>query len=230
MIRLVVLFLFLSSCDFMEIKAPKEVELRKTSLKASVLNPDVPTKLWDMVEEQYNTTGVDEYSEGLDRKKTKLDPPKKVFDVKVNLIEKNKGSLGGINYQLDFGASGNFLDLKDYLNADKPGSFFFDIQLLPEIEVEGKPRPSFKIFHLSNSKKLKINGEIHGNGCGEFRDITSFFFQQKKKGGILVSGKSARHISLLAGTFVFVAVDSETLYFSSLTVTDSRYLNFTCRK
>lgn len=221
---------FLISCDLLEVKAPEDVDLRTLSLKASVLNPKIPTKLWDMVEAQYNITGIDEYSEGMDRKKTKLDPPKKVFSVKVNLIEKNAGSLGGVNYQLDFGSSGNYLDLKEFLNEDKPGSFFFDIELLPEIEFEGKAKKSFRIFHLSNSKKLKISGEVHGNGCNEFRDITSFYLKQKKKGGFLVSGKSARHISLLAGTFVFVVVDNETLYFSSLTVTDSRYLNYTCRK
>lgn len=230
MIRYFILLFILSSCEFLEVKAPEDVELRKMSMKASVFNPKVPSDLWDKVEEQYNMGGVDEYSEELDRKKTKMDPPKKVFSMKVKLIEKNIGSLSGLNYELDFGSSGNFLDLKDFLNEDKRGSFFLSIDLLPDIEFDGQVKPSFKVFHLSNSKKLKIDGEVHGNGCNEFRDITSFYLAQRAKGGFLVSSKSARHISLLAGTFVFVAVDNETLYFSSLTVTDSRYLNFTCRK
>lgn len=211
-------------------EVPDDVEFRQVDLKASVINPKVPSFLWDKVEKQYEMGGVDEYSEELDRKKTKIDPPKKVFEMRVQLIEKNRGSLAGVNYDLDFGSSGNYLDLKDFLNAEKPGSFFFNVELTPSIEIEGKPIKGFKVFHLSNVKKLKIDGQVHGNGCNEVRDITKFFLTQKAKGGLLVSATKARHMSLLGGTFVFVAVENETLYFSSLTITDTRFLNFTCRK
>jgi hypothetical protein len=220
----------LVSCTAQSIKAPEDVEFRAFEMKASVINPKVPTKLWDKIEEQYNTGKIDEYSEELDRKKTKIDPPKKVYEMKVRMIEKNTGSLGGINYELDFGSSGNFIDLKDFLSNENPGSFFFDVDLEPSPISEDAVNKSFRVFHLSNAKKLKIAGEVSGGGCDEYRDITSYFLQRKKDGGLLVSGNDARHVSLLAGTFVFVAVENDTLYFSSLSITDSRFPNFICRK
>lgn len=222
--------LLISACTPQSIKAPEDIELRQVELKASVINPNVPTSLWDKVEEQYNTGKIDEYSEELDRKKTKIDPPKKVYDMKVRLIEKNKGSLGGINYELDMGSSGNFLDLKDFLSSDRPGSFFFDVELEPSPINEDAVNKSFRVFHLSNAKKLKIAGEVSGGGCNEYRDVTNYFLQRKKDGGLLVSGNDARHVSLLAGTFVFVAVENDTLYFTSLSVTDTRFPKFICRK
>ncbi|MEC9284030.1 MAG: hypothetical protein VX642_15050 [Bdellovibrionota bacterium] len=223
--------LFLSSCLFSDEGTEEVIEYTKADLRASVTNPEVPSRLWEMVEEQYSVgLKVDEYSEKLDREKTKLEAPKKVFETMVYLKEKTPGSLAGYNYAINLGSSGNLLDLKDYLNETKFGSFYLDIQLSPLNIGDGGTSKAFRVFHLSNVKKLKIGNEILGGGCNEFRDITKFFIESQKKGGILVSARGGRHMSLLAGTFIFVAVDSETLYFSNLVVTDSRFEKFLCRK
>lgn len=222
---------FLSSCLFGDDEPQEVIEYTKADLRASVTNPEVPSRLWEMVEDQYSKgLKIDEYSEKLDREKTKLEAPKKVFETTVFLKEKTPGALAGYNYALNLGSSGNLLDLKDYLSETKFGSFYLDIQLSPLSIGDDGTSKAFRVFHLSNVKRLKIGNEILGGGCSEFRDITKFFIESQKKGGILVSAKGGRHLSLLAGTFVFVAVDAETLYFSSLVVTDSRFEKFLCRK
>ena len=230
-LRSIIFFTMLhTACDFWTPKEEAVEIFDRVDLRASVHNPEVPSRLWDQIEEQYSLAQkMDEYSESLDRKKTKISPPKKVFETRVFLSEKTPESLGGKSYELEFGASGNLLDLKDYLSPEKQGSFYLKFALEPLSLGPDATSKAFRVFHLSNVKELKIGKESLGGGCDQYRDITSYFIKNQER-GFLATSRGARHMSLLAGTFVFVAVEADTLYFSSLTVTDSRFEKFLCRK
>ena len=61
---------FLSSCLFGDDEPQEVIEYTKADLRASVTNPEVPSRLWEMVEDQYSKgLKIDEYSEKLDREK-----------------------------------------------------------------------------------------------------------------------------------------------------------------
>lgn len=220
------LVLILASC--LEEGSSDEIEFQEKDLRSSVRSFSLPVSLWEEIEKTYSDSMVlDEYSESFDISKTNFEIPKKIVGFNVSIREKTPGLIRGRNVRLKFGRSGSLLDLRDYINADKEGSFYFKIELeqSPNLQKDG-----FKVFHLTNSKIKKIGKEVAGNGCDEFRDITSQYNKIFTGEGLLVSTTKARHISLLAGSFIFVLVTDQILYFNHLDITDSRYLNFLCRR
>ncbi|MFK8138069.1 MAG: hypothetical protein AB8E15_06905 [Bdellovibrionales bacterium] len=220
----ILLLVILSSC--IEEDEISDSKYRTISLKSSVSNTDVPSQLWDKLEETFFEKATnDEYSEGMDYKTSKIAIPKKVMDITMLLTEKTTLSLGGYNYRLEFGSSGNRIDLKDYINNDKSGTFYLKFILNPEPIGQ-----KFRVFHVSNSKVLKLNSKTLNSGCMQYRDITDYFKKMNNDKGFLISSAQARHIALLGGTFVFVTVQDNVLYFAHIDVTDSRYPDYFCRK
>ncbi len=144
--------------------------------------------------------------------------------VKVFLIEKNRGALGGRNHELLFGEGGGELDLKDFA-SERSGTFLIAFEAALDGEGTG-PR----VFYLSNAVRRHLERESVGAGCKGYYEITSFFSKAMKTGGFQVNTTAGRHVSALAGTYFFAIPRGEKLHLAQVTVKDSRYRPLHCRR
>jgi len=162
---------------------------------------------------------------GGQRSMLKTKPPIEQVPFKVFLIEKTKGVLGNTNLELQYPAGGGFLDYKTFLQSPAPGYFLLDVQFGPEMDPK-----DFHVFYLSHARVRQIGGKTVGNGCGRYYDITKFWQDSAKNGGIELYTGDNRHISLTAGIFFFVTPFRGKLRMAHLTIKDSRYKDLECVK
>lgn len=174
----------------------------------------IPTKLWDEIEkiakgenQDAITTSIDDLaSTGLDVHFTSIE---------VLLNEKNKGVLKHPSYKIKMPIGGGEIDLST-LMADKNGSFYLGFSLPSEYTDL-----DYKVFFVSRGKKRKIDNEVIGSGCNVYFELTKEFNKKMKKEGILVNTTRYRHISLLAGNFIFVAQKEKKTLLTQVQFTDS---------
>lgn len=151
--------------------------------------------------------------------------PETAFEpLKVYLIEKNKGVLKGHNTALSFIAGGGELDLGEFVEPLR-GSFYIAFEFLPTIE-----KADTKVFFLSNSVQRKLDGENVGSGCDKYFDLTGSFAHAMKKDGFLLNTSDQRHVSALAGTYVFASVYDGKLHLASLIIRDDAHRALQCRR
>lgn len=151
-------------------------------------------------------------------------PPTSFDSVKVYLVERNKGILKSGDMALTFPNGGGELDLSDFVEP-KRGSFHVVFEFLPEIE-----NAQIKIFYLSQAVSRKIGSDTVGAGCGTFMDITQAAQTAAKGDGFLVNTSEQRHVSALAGTYVFASMHEGKLHLSSLIIRDSQNRALQCRR
>lgn len=142
--------------------------------------------------------------------------------LKVYLVERNDGILGGRHHQIDLASGGGDIDLAEFV---KPlnGSFYFVVEFIPEVENLDR-----KVFYLSNALIRKRKDERVGAGCNVFFDVSRAFSKALKGQGFLINTSEQRHVSALAGTYFFAAVHEQKLYIAHLKITDSRYREILC--
>lgn len=150
--------------------------------------------------------------------------PTDFMPIKVFLIEKNKGVLGGENHLLSFGPGGGELDLANFL-GERQGTFHIAF----EIGLERGDNP-FKVFYLSNARKREIDGITYGAGCNTYHDITGFFEKSMKGEGIRVNTTQERYVSVLAGTYFFALSHEGQLRIAQVTIRDSRFRQYHCHR
>jgi hypothetical protein len=151
--------------------------------------------------------------------------PTEFAPLKVYLIERNRGILGRRNHAISFGNGGGEIDLADFV-APLNGSFYFAAEFLADV-----PELQPKIFFLSNGirRKSKQGEESLGAGCDVYLDMSSAFANAMKRDGIVLNTTEARHVSVMAGTYFFVAVHEGKLHLASLHVKDSSRRELQCR-
>lgn len=147
---------------------------------------------------------------------------KKLFQIRVQLIEKANRALQGQNIELVMPEGGGRIDLAEYVKGTS-GSFY--VKVLPSDQVDAK---KVNVYFLSNSVKRNLEGTHWGSGCDKFFDVTSIFRKQFFKGGLLVFNTYERFVSVLAGTYVFASAEEGILHLSQLTLMDSRHMNLQC--
>lgn len=179
----------------------------------------VPADLWDQLELVYN-----DQSDTVRKSLTGAEIPKAFFPLRVILREKNHGVLGGRNYRISLPEGGGKIDLADYVHEGK-GTFYvrFEHDL-----VAGKKDVPPRIFFISHSQEREIDGQMWGNGCAKFFNLTSFHNSQMKSHGYVVNATNQRYVSFLAGVFVLAAKIDGALMLSQVTLTDSRYPQLEC--
>lgn len=158
-------------------------------------------------------------------KKVQLEKPDVDFAaVRVFLMERTPGILGGKNLELNFGSGGGELDLADYVQLDR-GTF----SVAFEISSPHGEAP-LRVFFLSNSRRRKIGYEEYGSGCENFYEISSYFNKAMLDRGLLVSSTDRRHVSALVGTYILAYNYDTKLNLSQVTIKDSRFKDLHCRK
>jgi hypothetical protein len=143
--------------------------------------------------------------------------------IKVYLTEKNDHILKRPSFLIDFPRGGGNIDLAQYLTGD-PGSFFVGFEL-PEDFKEGK---NFKVLFMSQGRKRKIENRVYGAGCSEYFDITKKFTEMMAGEGIKANTTRQRHVTLLAGHYIFSIIKEAQIFITQVSFTDSKNKNLLC--
>lgn len=189
------------------------------NMPSSTGDVKIPVGLWEKIEAVHIVEGGGpSKAAGKDEVHTEFMP------VKVFLIEKNRGILGGRNHELLFGEGGGEIDLKDFAGAQK-GTFYIAFEAL----VEGNEHPP-RVFYLSNAVRRQVGRDAMGAGCKGYYEITSSFAKAMKTDGYQVNTTAARHVSALAGAYFFAISRAGKLHLAQVTIKDSRYRALHCRR
>ncbi|MGZ3747146.1 MAG: hypothetical protein ACXWRE_07255 [Pseudobdellovibrionaceae bacterium] len=143
--------------------------------------------------------------------------------VKLFLTEKNPHILQTPSYVIEFPQGGGMVDLAQYLSGQQ-GSFYVGFELPPEFQ-EGS---NFKAIYISKARKRKLDERIFGAGCNKYFDITPKFLEMMKTEGIKANTTRQRHVTLLAGHYIFSVIKDHRLHITQVTITDSQNKNLLC--
>jgi hypothetical protein len=149
--------------------------------------------------------------------------------VKLYLFEKSKRALDGRDHLVEFGPGGGELDLRDFPLSSEAGAF----RVKFEFEVRDQKESPVRVFFVSNGIKRKIaadpTGLVWGGGCKRYFDITETYNRLFSKAGFLVHTSGNRHISAIAGTYVFATHTALATQLAQITIKDSRFRDLHCR-
>jgi hypothetical protein len=140
----------------------------------------------------------------------------------VVLKEKNSGVLKEPEIRISLARGGGKIDLAEYL-GQVSGTFFLKFEM-----EEFKPFEKMDVFFVSKSRKRKVDGEEWGAGCGKIFSLKSFMTKVGLEKGIEVNTTRARHVSLLAGHFVFGWNDGKRMKITRVSFTDSSKSSLLC--
>jgi hypothetical protein len=142
---------------------------------------------------------------------------------KVFLTEKNPDILRSPAYEVELPRGGGSIDLAKYLTGNQ-GSFYVGFELPEEIAAG----TNFKAIYISDARKRKIDERVFGAGCNQYFDMTPKFLLMMKGEGIKANTTRQRHVTVLAGHYIFSAMKDNRIYITQVTLTDSRYKNLLC--
>jgi hypothetical protein len=145
--------------------------------------------------------------------------------LKIRLIEKTPGVLGGKSLEIKAQRGGVSIDLSKYVKGQR-GTFIMSFR--PETDVSPEKT---KVYFVSRSKKRKNMGQVLGSGCNTFFDITDYYLKTMMTEGIEVNVTENRHVSLLSGHFIMLASqDGFVRALTQVTFTDSTHSELLCDK
>lgn len=136
--------------------------------------------------------------------------------ITLYLIEESEGVLGGRNQKVVFGPGGGDIDLRDFVR-EKKGAF----RVIFDFASDGGDGLARRVWYLSNAQRRKVGPDLVGAGCDTYMDITSAVGSSLKGEGLLMAVSSDRHVSALAGTFIFSVKRGDRVEVARLTFTDS---------
>lgn len=142
---------------------------------------------------------------------------------KVFLTEKNPDILRSPAYEIELPRGGGSIDLAKYLTGNQ-GSFYVGFELPEEIAAG----TNFKAIYISDARKRKLDERVFGAGCNQYFDITPKFLLMMKGEGIKANTTRQRHVTVLAGHYIFSAMKDNRIYITQITLTDSRNKNLLC--
>ncbi|WP_413290246.1 hypothetical protein [Bdellovibrio sp. HCB337] len=143
--------------------------------------------------------------------------------VKIYLKEKNPEILQSSSYTIELPRGGGKIDLSDYTSG-KLGTFYVGFELPPEFQ-EGT---NFKAIYISQGRKRKIDDRVFGAGCNQYFEITPKFLEMMKTEGIKANTTRQRHVTVLAGHYIFSVMKDNRIYITQATITDSKNKNLLC--
>jgi hypothetical protein len=142
--------------------------------------------------------------------------------VQVKLIEKNKDTLKDNDVIYEFPSGGGELDLAQ-VTTEKPGSFFLSFHMPLHDKLLNK-----KVYFISQSRQRRVDGEILGSGCRKLLDLSSTIGQLEFKEQLQINTTRHRHVSILAGHFIFLAETESSWIVSQLSFFDSKRKDLMC--
>lgn len=191
--------------------AVQETESTKT-VKVNDLGRDflVPSVLWDRIS-------------GLDLVAAAQQTGTVVYlPITVKFTEKNSGVLVKPVMIFEFGKGGGDLDLAQ-VTTGQTGTFFMQFQF------QGfEAADSMSIYYVSAGRKRQVEGDIWGSGCNRFMDIKKYIVSQNQQKGLEVNTYRDRHITMLAGHFIFSTQVNKQVLVTQVSIHDSTKPMFLC--
>ncbi len=137
--------------------------------------------------------------------------------VQAEVAEAKGNAFGGTNYRFDFKEFGGLIDFDAYLDRSSSGSFrlFFNLPNIANLS-------NLKVYFLSWSEQYTRSGDVFGNGCGYFYDISSYFKKTMFTDGLLLHTKDYRYLDLAAGRLYFVNYTDKKIEVAQVTLTDRK--------
>ena len=138
------------------------------------------------------------------------------LQVQFNEVIGNRGVLKDSLIRFELEKGGGQIDLKDFVTGT--GSFnmsFPAAQFASTVELA-------HLFYISESPIKKIQGESFGLGCGKWIDLKAHFKKLENPQYLKLNTTQNRHLHVLAGHYVFVFKQTNQIYLTQLTLTDSR--------
>ena len=185
----------------------------------------IPSSLWDHMQAVYVAKTAKTAVQSENGEVGASEIATSFYPIVVNLREKTRGVLGGVQHQIEFPEGGGILDLAEVVESGKKGTWYLAIEPLGLGESEAELR----VFYLGAGREREIDGEKFGSGCQHFMEITSYYRQEMADRGFRVNTTQNRDVTVLAGSYFFVAVKDGVLMVSQLTLTDSRYPDLICQ-
>ena len=148
---------------------------------------------------------------------------RKTVDLKVSLASLSEGVLVG---EADFraGRGGGYLDLAEWVTGVR-GDFFLSVKAELEKHLDAN---LLKVYFISRSPSIDIDGENWGMGCGKYAEITDYYKRTLSSEGVRLNSTRNRYLYAVSGSFVFVTFGKEELYLTSFSVTDTRFQDKLC--
>ena len=169
----------------------------------------VPTILWDLIMDKPEL-------------KEKYDPLIVWLPVKVLFSAKTTAILSYNDIEFNLPRGGGSIDLSKVAAGDR-GTFYLKFGL-----DEFNNQAAMKVYFVSNSKKRRLDSELYGSGCNVFFDITEAF--KKASGeGMRFNLTDKRHLSAMAGHFVFVQQEKDKVFISQVEFTDPNSREYLCK-
>lgn len=142
--------------------------------------------------------------------------------VQIKLVEKNKGTLKEKSAIYEFPSGGGELDLSKVI-SHQPGSFFMSFHV-PILEKAINK----KAFYISQGRQRKVDGEVFGSGCHQLLEMSSSIGKLDFAEVLTLNTTRDRHVSILAGHFIFLVETESSWIVSQLSFYDSKRKDLIC--
>lgn len=216
------LILFLSGC--WSHRPPTTTKVKEVRLEDGV--PEdirIPVKVWKQIEKYSKQTDDISAAPPAEEDERFVNKASILFiPITVILRENNPEVLETEEVRISLPRGGGRVDLAQYLGR-KPGSFFVRFEFPPE-----SPLQNVQSFYVSQARKRKIDGEIHGAGCNKFMNITKYMASENAGAGIKVNTTRDRQSTVLGGHFIFAGKKDIHTFLAQVSFVDSKNPQLFC--
>ncbi len=218
------LFLFFLAVGCWSQKTLRGGKIREVNLEDGI--PDdirIPSKVWNRIEQYSKPENEIPVAQNNEEDERFVNKNSILFiPITVVLHESNPEVLETEEIRIALPRGGGKIDLSEYLGS-KVGSFFVRFEFPKE-----SPLRNIQSFFISQARKRKIDGEIHGAGCNKFMDITSYVAKENAGAGIKVNTTRDRHSTVLGGHFIFAGKKDIHTFLAQVSFIDSKNPHLFC--
>lgn len=148
---------------------------------------------------------------------------RQLMDVNVHLATINNDDLVDEG-DLKVPTGGGIIDFAEILKGDKGGfSLSMSLDRLPE-------GSEIRAFYVSQARQRELSDSSYGAGCGRWMEVTKWFKNHINGHAMDLYATDRRHVSVMAGTWLFFALHEKQLWLGTLFFTDSRFPALMCSK
>jgi hypothetical protein len=201
--------LFASACQSHE-QVESTEPVKKVIYDEAPEDFKISKSVWDVLDSNETLTG-------------EIPDPENIFlPAALTLKQKNQEVLKSPEVEFEFGRGGGKLDLAQWM-GNEPGTFYlkFNLSIFEQY-------PTLRVYYLSQARKRKIDDETFGVGCNKLIEITSAFKKSMQQKGLELNTTRARHASVSAGHYFFVARAGKKKYITQVEITDSTQSHLLC--
>lgn len=187
-----------------------DFEFKQTQLSGIQTDVKIPSQLWQKINSEYNRIQVKPVLVEEVKTLTRLHYHK----VDAFLVERTAGILGFENQHLQGVQHGIFVDLSKWLKPQVVGEFY--LALRPEL-----PEKALKVVKAYFAPYYQSE-QADGLSCGSYLEVTTFYLNEMKESGVLLTTLEDHHLRTIGGTFVFAGLSGDDIHVAQATIFDSK--------